>query len=82
MVGKMLGTKTSLPAMKLNDSPPAPSGCIYEGSQNEFSKQMDSNGIEALDAYQTDPTLDIQSNRAALSKIRTEVSPWIATATT
>ena len=69
MVGKMLGTKNQSARNEIEMTRPALLAALMKAT-GMSAKQMDSNAeLKLWMRTATDPTLDIQSNRAALSKI-------------
>lgn len=69
MVGKMLGTKNQSARNEIEMTRPALLAALMKAT-GMSAKQMDSNAeLKLWMRTATDPTLDIQANRAALSKI-------------
>ena len=69
MVGKMLGTKNQSARNEIEMTRPALLAALMKAT-GMSAKQMDSNAeLKLWMKTATDPTLDIQANRAALSKI-------------
>ena len=69
LVGKMLGTKNQSARNEIEMTRPALLAALMKAT-GMSAKQMDSNAeLKLWMRTATDPTLDIQSNRAALSKI-------------
>ena len=69
MVGKMLGTKNQSARNEIEMTRPALLAALMKAT-GMSAKQMDSNAeLKLWMRTATDPTLDVQANRAALSKI-------------
>ena len=69
MVGKMLGTKNQSARNEIEITRPALLAALMKAT-GMSAKQMDSNAeLKLWMRTATDPTLDVQANRAALSKI-------------